>query len=165
MKKVLFFTQMISLILATFALQVPQIPAANPDDVKSEDAIIKSLYSVISGPAGEKRNWDRFRSLFAPKGTLAAVVKTKDGGKRSVVMTPEDYISRSGPYLEKNGFFEKETKRKSMRSKDLVIVFSDYESRNKLDDKKAFESGTNSFQLFTDGKRWYVHSILWQGNE
>jgi len=155
---------MISLILAAVALQVPQISAANPEDVKSEDAIIKSLYSVISGPAGEKRNWDRFRSLFSPKGTLAAVVKNREGKKVSVVMTPEDYITRSGPYLEKNGFFERETKRRTLRSKNLINVFSDYESRNKLDDKKPFETGTNSLQLYFDGTRWYVHSILWEGN-
>lgn len=154
---------MIALILAATFLQTPQIPIANPDDVKSEDAIIKAVYSVISGPAGEKRNWDRFRSLFGPKGSLAAVVKNREGRWVLVTMTPEDYISRSGPYLEKNGFYERETKRRALRTKALVNVFSDYESRNKLDDKKPFETGTNSMQLYTDGTRWYVYSILWQG--
>jgi hypothetical protein len=153
---------MISLIIVAALLQTPQVPNVNLDDVKSEDAIIKSLYSVISGPAGEKRNWDRFRSLFAPKGSLAAVVKNRTGKMVSVNMTPEDYITRSGPYLEKNGFFERETKRKSMRSIDLVSVLSEYESRNKIDDRKPFESGTNSIQLYFDGSRWYIHSILWQ---
>jgi hypothetical protein len=153
---------MTSLIFLATLLQTPQIPAANPDDVKSEDAIIKSLYSVISGPAGEKRNWNRFRSLFSAKATMAAVVKNRAGKFVSATMTPEDYIARSGPFLETNGFFEREAKRKSMRSIDLVNVLSSYESRNKLDDKKPFETGTNSFQLFFDGTRWYVHSILWQ---
>lgn len=153
---------MISLIIVAALIQTPEIPKANPDDVKSEGAIIKSLYSVISGPAGEKRNWDRFRSLFSPKGSLAAVVKNRNGIIVSVSMTPEDYISRSGPYLEKNGFFERESKRKSMRSIDLVTVLSEYESRNKADDKKPFETGTNSIQLFFDGSRWFIHSILWQ---
>ena len=145
-------------------LPAPQNPVVDPADVKSEDAIIKAVYSVISGPAGEKRNWDRFRSLFDPKGTLAAVVKRKTGEKVCITMTPEDYIKNSGPYLEKNGFFETESKRKSMKNGDIVLVFSDYESREKPEDKKLIESGTNSLQLFTDGKRWYVHSILGQGN-
>jgi hypothetical protein len=153
---------MISLIIVAALIQTPQLPVANPDDVKSEDAIIKSLYSVISGPAGEKRNWDRFRSLFSPKGAMAAVVKNRAGKFVSVNMTPEDYVTRSGPYLEKNGFFERESKRRSMRSIDLVNVLSEYESRNKLDDKKPFETGTNSIQLYFDGTRWFIHSILWQ---
>jgi hypothetical protein len=156
---------MISFLLVAALLQTPQAPAANIEDVKSEDAIIKSLYSVISGPAGEKRNWDRFRSLFAPKGTMSAIVKNREGKTVNVVMTPEDYIKNSGPYLEKNGFFEKETKRKLVRSKNLVNVFSDYESRNKQDDKKPFQTGTNSLQLYYDGTRWYIHSVLWQGND
>ena len=37
-----------------------------PEDVASEDAILKAVYDVISGPAGEKRDWDRMRSLFVP---------------------------------------------------------------------------------------------------
>lgn len=153
---------MISLAVFVALIQTTQVPVANPDDVKSEDAIIKSMYSVISGPAGEKRNWDRFRSLFTPKGTLAAVVKNRAGKVVIANMTPEDYITRSGPYIEENGFFERESKRKSMRSIDLVNVLSEYESRKKLDDKKPFETGTNSIQLYFDGSRWYIHSILWQ---
>ncbi len=66
--------------------------------------------------------------------------------------------------MEKYGFFEKETKRKTMRSNSLVNVFSDYESRSKPEDKKPFEKGTNAFQLFFDGDRWYIHSILWERN-
>ncbi len=41
-------------------------PTAKPSDVESVDAILKALYDVISGPAGQKRDWDRFRSLFLP---------------------------------------------------------------------------------------------------
>src|SRR6266487_2848184 len=40
------------------------IPKANPADVASIDAIITAAYDSISGPAGEKRNWDRERSFY-----------------------------------------------------------------------------------------------------
>jgi len=42
----------------------PAPPAAKPADVASPDAILAATYDVISGPAGQKRDWDRFRSLF-----------------------------------------------------------------------------------------------------
>ena len=46
----------------------PASPAAvkdaNPADVASLDAIMKAVYDAISGDAGVKRDWDRFRSLF-----------------------------------------------------------------------------------------------------
>ena len=40
------------------------IPKANPADVASIDGIITAAYDSISGPAGEKRNWERERSLY-----------------------------------------------------------------------------------------------------
>lgn len=39
-------------------------PAANAIDVASIDAIITAAYDVISGPAAQKRDWNRERSLF-----------------------------------------------------------------------------------------------------
>jgi hypothetical protein len=145
-----------------FALAIQSAPAPNGDG-KSEDSIIKALYQVISGPAEEKRNWDRFRGLFGPKATLSALVKNQEGKMVCVIMTPEDYITRSGPWLEKNGFFEKETKRRFQKTGNLVNVMSDYESRKLAEDKKPFEKGTNSLQLYFDGTRWFIHTVLWEG--
>ncbi|MGH7712411.1 MAG: hypothetical protein ACREOG_14065, partial [Gemmatimonadaceae bacterium] len=36
-------------------------PSARPEDVASPEAIVKAVYDVISGPAGQKRDWDRMR--------------------------------------------------------------------------------------------------------
>jgi hypothetical protein len=41
-------------------------PGPRASDVKSMDAIIAALYEVISGPAGQQRDWDRMRNLFVP---------------------------------------------------------------------------------------------------
>ena len=40
------------------------IPPARPEDVQSVDAIIKAFYESEAGNPGQKRDWDRFRSLF-----------------------------------------------------------------------------------------------------
>src|SRR5687768_11353361 len=48
----------------------PTASVARPGDVASEDAIIAALYGAISGPAGQKRDWDRFRPLFIPDARL-----------------------------------------------------------------------------------------------
>ena len=45
-------------------------PAAKPADVASPDAILAAVYEVISGPAGQARDWDRFRSLYLPGARL-----------------------------------------------------------------------------------------------
>jgi len=134
----------------------------NMKDVESVDAIIQSLYNVISGPAGEKRNWDRMRTLFIAEAKMMATGKRQDGTMGKRVMTVEDYISLSGPVLERDGFFEREIGRKTDQYGSVVHVFSTYDSKRKLEDERPFMRGINSFQLWNDGKRWWIVSIFWQ---
>jgi hypothetical protein len=134
----------------------------NINDVESVDAIIHALYNVISGPAGEKRNWDRMRTLFITEGKLMATGKRPDGTMGKRVMTVEDYITTSGPFLEKDGFFEREIGKKTEQFGSVVHVFSTYDSKRRLEEEKPFMRGINSIQLWNDGKRWWIVSIFWQ---
>jgi hypothetical protein len=124
---------------------------------------VHAAYDTISGPAGRQRDWNRFRSLFVSGARLAAVVPNHQGGFRTVVLSPEDYIQRDDPSFQKNGFFEREVARRTERFADIAQVFSTYESRHAADDPKPFERGINSFQLMHDGRRWWIVTIFWQG--
>jgi hypothetical protein len=137
-------------------------PAANAADVSSVDAIMAATYDVISGPAGKARDWDRFRSLFVPGARLMAVHEEKDGTFSLHAVSPDGYVERAGDYFLKNGFAERESARKAERYGNIIQVFSTYESRHDASDAKPFARGINSFQLFFDGKRWWVVTIYWQ---
>ena len=137
------------------------IPAA-PEDVATVDAIVHALYDVISGPAGKKRNWDRLRTLFVPDARMMPTGRKQSGEAVRRVYSVEEYISGSGEFLEKNGFFEIEIGRRTEQFGNIVHVFSTYESRNKLADEKPFMRGINSIQLWNDGKRWWLISVLWE---
>jgi hypothetical protein len=115
---------------------------------------------VISGPAGQKRDWNRFRSLFIPGARLISN-NPQAAGSLPIVITPDQYIAFADGYFDKNGFFEKEAARRSEQYGTLVDIFSTYESRHKPDDAQPFARGINSFQLFNDGKRWWVVTIYW----
>jgi hypothetical protein len=141
---------------------VASLLAANPADVASLDAIMAAVYDVISGPAGKRRDWDRFRSLFIPGARLIPTGKSKQGIAVARVLTVEDYVERGREYLEKNGFFEREIARKVEQYGNIAHVFSTYESRHNADDKQPFARGINSFQLLNDGKRWWVVTIYWE---
>lgn len=143
----------------------PATPAANPADVASMDSIIAAVYDVISGPAGKKRDWDRMRSLFAPGARLIPTGPRPTGGYGSRVLTLEEYIERSSGLLEKQGFFEKEVARQTEQFGQIAHAFSTYESRHTPDDAKPWQRGINSFQLMNDGKRWWVMTIFWQGED
>ena len=136
-------------------------PAANPADVGSLDAILGALYDVISGPAGQARNWDRMRSLVIPGARLIPSTPAPDGKVVPRVLDVEGYIGRAGPTLEKNGFFEQEISRKTDTFGSVTQVFSTYESRRKKEDATPFARGINSIQLVNDGARWWVVTIFW----
>lgn len=143
--------------------QQTEIKEANPADVASIDQIMRAVYDVISGDAGQKRDWDRFRTFFHKDARMIPAGKNKDGIIGARAYTPEEYIARSSPFMEKEGFFEREIARRVDLYGNIAQVFSTYESLHKADDKKPFARGINSFQLLNDGKRWWVVTIYWQG--
>ena len=145
---------------ATSAVQATA-PEARKEDVASMDAILAALYDVISGPAGQARDWDRFRSLFAPGARLIPTGRSPEGQPRISATDPDGYISRSSAALAR-GFFEKEIFRKVDRFGRIVHVFSTYESRRRADDTELLARGINSIQLFDDGARWWIVSVYWQ---
>jgi DNA-binding beta-propeller fold protein YncE len=134
---------------------------ARPQDVASIDAILGALYDVISGPAGQKRDWDRFRSLFAPGARLIPTARRGDGMQVLRTITPDDYATTIGPQLEAGGFFEREIGRRTEQFGGIAHVFSAYDSKRLASDPTPFARGINSIQLLNDGRRWWVVSIFW----
>lgn len=159
MKAIITFFALLILTAGAFA---QERPAADPADVASIDSIMKATYDVISGDAGQARDWNRFRSLFFKDARLIPTGKDKAGNIRISSISPEDYIKSSSSFFEKDGFFERETARTVEQFGNIAHVFSTYEAYRKKDDKKPFMRGINSFQLVNDGKRWYVLTIFWQ---
>ena len=134
-----------------------RVPPAKPEDVKSLDSILAAVYDVISGPAGD-RDWNRFRSLFVPEARLTSATKKKDG---SIFLTDvEGYARGAGDYFKTHAFYESAIVNRIEKFGNIAQVFSSYASRN-APDEKPFARGVNSIQLFNDGARWWVISILW----
>jgi hypothetical protein len=87
------------------------------------------------------------------------------GGYGSRALTVDEYIARAEPFFEKEGFYEKEAARQAEVFGRIAHVFSTYESRHNADDAKPFQRGINSIQLMNDGKRWWVVTVFWQGED
>jgi hypothetical protein len=144
---------------------------ANPSDVASIDAIVTAAYDSISGPAGEKRNWDRERSLYYPGARLIPTAKpvtsdewqvTSENKIAPQILDIEGFIARVEPFFKENGFYEKEIARRTEQFSQIAHVWSTYESRHNADDPEPFMRGINSIQLFHDGSRWWIVTIYWQ---
>lgn len=67
--------------------------------------------------------------------------------------------------MEAQGFFENEIARKTDAFGNIAHVFSTYDSRHKAEDAKPFARGINSIQLLNDGKRWWIVTVFWQGED
>ena len=129
-------------------------PAATAD-LAEIDKTVHAVYDVISGPPGQKRDFDRMRALFAPGATLKAIgPKGLSGG------TVEDYITRNSAILEKEGFTERELGHRVELWGNLATVWSSYDGRTA--NGSFHERGINSFQLVKVDGKWLVASILWQ---
>jgi hypothetical protein len=136
---------------------------ADPLDVASIDAIITAAYDSISGPAGEKRDWDRERSLYYPGARLIPTAKPgENDGLTPQILDVDGFIARVEPYFAEHGFYEKEIARRVEQFGQIAHVWSTYESRHDPSDPKPFMRGINSIQLFNDGNRWWIVNIYWQ---
>ena len=134
-----------------------RVPAPKPDDVKSLDSILHAIYDVISGPAGD-RDWNRFRSLFVPEARLTSNTR-RDGGPVRL-LDVEGFASGAGNYFKTHPFYESAIVNRVQKFGNIAQVFSSYESRT-APTETPFARGVNSIQLFNDGSRWWVLSILW----
>jgi len=131
------------------------------EKVKTIDSTIETLYAVISGEIGEKRDWVLMRFLFKPDAKLIPSGKNKEGIYQVRYMSPDDYIESSGKWLIENGFFEKEIHRTVHTFGNITQVFSTYESFHSEKDSSPFMRGINSIQLLNDGTRWWIINIYW----
>jgi hypothetical protein len=137
------------------ALLFAAAASAPTADLAGIDAAIRGVYEVISGPPGQKRDFDKMRSLFAPGATMKAI-----GSKGLRGGTVEDYISRNSAILEKEGFTERELGRRVEVWGGLATAWSAYDGRTA--NGSFHERGINSFQLVKVDGKWLVASILWQ---
>jgi hypothetical protein len=137
------------------AALVAAAPAPSQADLAGIDSAIRGVYEVISGPPGQKRDFDRMRSLFAPGATMKAIgPKGLHGG------SVEDYIARDKDILEREGFTERELGRRLQVWGGLATAWSSYDGRTA--NGSFHERGINSFELVKIDGKWMIASILWQ---
>jgi hypothetical protein len=135
-------------------------PMVRPSDVATLDAILNALYETVSGPVGQPRDWERFRSLFLPGARLMPVV-SMPGEKAGVrLLSTEDFIQRVEPIFAREDFWERETSRQTETAGHFAHVLSFYESL-RSPDGPPFETSVNSIQLLNDGIRWWIVNLMW----
>ena len=140
-------------------VDVPTIEP-RPADVATLDGLIAAYYDVISGPAGQPRQWSRDRTLYIPEIRFVSMSLGKDGKPVAHKMSHQEFVDASDAGVVKEGFYEKEVHRVTERFGNIAHVFSTYESRIKADGP-VVARGINSIEAYWDGKRWWIASAIW----
>lgn len=138
---------------------VTQEPRA--EDVATVDGIIAAYYEVVSGPAGERADVERDRSLHHPDAWVAIANVDQSGEPFVNVMTLDEYHGDNAPREE--GFWEWETDRVVQQSGNMVHVWSSYASARE-EGGKPYARGVNSITLFHDGERWWIMGWMFDGS-
>jgi hypothetical protein len=134
------------------------------DDFQSIEGMMTALYDVISGPAGQPRDWDRYRSMFLPGARMIPTnraIHDGRGGHPPDVMDTDTFARTTAPLVESMGFYERQVAMRVERFGCIAHVWSTYESRHAPDDPEPFTRGINSIQLYHDGARWWTVTIFW----
>ena len=137
----------------------PVIPA-RAEDVSTIEGIVKASYETISGAVGVPRDWGRDRTLFDPNSRSVAVsVDAKTGAVTTAAKTEQEFADEADAWMVKNGFTEREIAHVIKRYGNVATVLSSYEG--KTAEGKVITRGVNIIQLYFDGKRWWILSMIW----
>ena len=137
----------------------------NTTDLSTVNGVIHTLYDVISGPAGEERNWNLFQSLFAENARMYIAVTDKDSASFLRTITPEEYTERNKTRLSDIGFNEEELYRITNSYGAGTQIFSTYESHfTNKNGEQEITKGINNIQLYFNGERYFIVSIFWDAN-
>jgi hypothetical protein len=133
-------------------------------ELQSLEDTLTTLYDAVSGPAGQPRDWERFRTLFIPGARMIPTnraIHHGQGGHPPDVMDIDTFIRTTAPVLEPMDFYEVQVAMRVERFGCIAHVWSTYDSRRTPDDAEPFARGINSIQLYHDGARWWVVNVFW----
>ena len=137
--------------------------APRPEDVGSVEGIMRAFYEVTNVAPNEPRQWARDRTLYVPWIRFVALGPGSSGRPAVTVWTHPEFVEASEPLIQR-GFVEREIFRTTRRYGAMVHVDSTYEAL--LGTGTPVRSrGVNSLDLYFDGQRWWVASVVWQSED
>lgn len=131
---------------------------ARADDVSTLDGVVKAYYDVISGPAGQPRQWARDRTLYTPEVRFVIISDDADGTPVAKQLTHQEFVDDSDAEVVKGGFYEKEIHRIVHRYDNWASVVSTSQSR-RTPDGPVIGHSIDNLDLFWDGRRWWIMHV------
>ncbi len=135
------------------------IGPVNVQDVSTIEGIITASYEALSGPPGKRRDWARYRSLCDPDVRLVSASGDSKTGKTKIIRwNLQKYIHDVDGYLVGTGFEDKKLACVPKLYGNVATVLCGFEGREQ---SKLVERGVAIYQIYNDGSRWWITSVIW----
>ncbi len=135
--------------------------SANPGDVATLDGIIGAFYEVVSGPAGQSRDWARDSTLYTAG--VRFMFQVGSGSARRWQAVDHATFAEQSADLAEHGFFEREVHRVVREFGGMAHVFSTYEWTSPTETGPQRGRGINSIELIFEHGRWWITYAQWAG--
>jgi hypothetical protein len=130
--------------------------APRPDDVATVDGMIRAFYAAVNVAPDGPRLWARDRTLYAPWLRFVAI-----GASGREIWTHQQLVDETEPMV-RAGFREHEVHRRTRVYGNIAHVDSVYEAVIGREEPLQRVRGVNSIELYFDGRRWWIASVMWQ---
>lgn len=130
-----------------------QAIAPRPEDVASIDGLMRAFYDVVNIAPDAPRQWARDRTLYAPW------IRFVGRGRGVHVYDHQSLVDDTEPMVQR-GFREREIHRVVRQYGNIAQIQSAYETLS--GPRSELSRGVNYLQLYHDGARWWVASVIWQ---
>ncbi|NQY10297.1 MAG: hypothetical protein HRT71_12390 [Flavobacteriales bacterium] len=153
----------ITLLFAATSVQAVDLDSLYKDDVSSIEKLCDAMLQAFSGKASEQKDWTRFENLFL---TLSQQINVAGGDEPYVnVESMAAFMEEEKPWYDKTDFSEwaiKYTIREFGNMASVIQTFG-YEYNTPSDDDAAIGAGFTAFQLIYLEERWWIVSLIWEG--
>ncbi|QTN38064.1 hypothetical protein HZ996_02555 [Cryomorphaceae bacterium] len=143
----------------TYLVSVQAQDTHEPDSttVSTIDGTVNEVLNIISGEPDKVRNLEQFRMLFRHDATFRALTHAPDGNRSLRTFNLEEFARIVRNFYDGSSFLEYELKKTVNEYNGIAQVFQGYQ----VESPRGKEKGVNSYQLYFDGTRWWITSILW----
>ena len=138
--------------------------APRPEDVGTIDGLMRAFYEVVNIAPHGPRQWSRDRTLYSPWIRFIATGTSPSGKPEIEVWDHQQLVDETEPMMKK-GFREWEIHRTLRRYGNIVHIESTYETESGSPKSPTRSRGVNSLELYFDGTRWWIASVMWMSED
>lgn len=126
---------------------------------RSPATLVERLLQCVSSEPGGTKQWNSFKALCAADARIAVLVQSPGQPPVLRSYSVDDFVQTMSK--SNRPFQEKQLKIDVRSFNNMATVWQPYE----LKAQHETRTGVNTYQLYSDGTRWYVHSLLWTEGE